>query len=484
MKTDCAVVGAGSGGIGAALAAARLGLDTVLIEKADRIGGTAVPGGVHCWEMGAGGTGIPFDIYRRLRRFPDAVGIYSIGRHCLWHDPSSGEPCYPGGETVIDPERRYVDTLRRHGARSMREDEAFCRAQWHGVPFEPDAYCRVVERMLAETGSCALLENVAFTDVETDGARISSLALSNGESLVAHSYVDATGDGLLAVACGCEQMVGQDARDRFGEPSAPEKPTGHINGGSLIFRVSPADPYRTEPLPEGIPSDCWWGSDFPVVSVNHYPCGDLNMNMLPTMEGGEFIRLDHQAAYEECRRRVYAQWHHLQTIFPEFQGYRLTWIAPKVGVRESRRIVGEYVLTEHDLSAGLSGQAHEDIICIADHAMDTHGASTGRPGCGDVKAPYGVPYRCLIPRGFDNLLIACRAASFSSLAASSCRLSRTMMQLGQAAGTAAAIAKELDIVLPNVPPDRLRAHLREQHVQLEWPLTGAMRDYLSDEDRI
>ena len=207
------------------------------------------------------------------------------------------------------------------------------------------------------------------------------------------------------------------------------------------------------------------------------------MNMLPTMEGGEFVRFAYPAAYEECRRRVYAQWHHLQTVFPEFQGYRLTWIAPELGVRESRRIAGEYVLTEHDLFAGLRGQTHEDIICIADHAMDTHGAGTGRPGCGDVKEPYGVPFRCLIPRGFDNLLIACRAASFSSLAASSCRLSRTMMQLGQAAGTAAAIAKELDIDPPDVPPDRLRAQLREQHVQLEWPPTDVMRTYLSDEDR-
>jgi hypothetical protein len=484
MKTDCAVIGAGSGGIGAALAAARLGLNTVLIEKGDRIGGTAVRGGVHCWEMGAGGTGIPFDIYRRLKPIPDGVGIYSMGRHCLWHDPSSGEPCYPGGETVIDPERHYRDTLRRHGARSMREDEAFCRAQWHGVPFEPDAYCRVVEQMLAETGHCTVLTNVALTDVETDGAHISAISLSNGESLVADTVVDATGDGLLAAACGCEQMTGQEARGRFGEPSAPEKPTLHINGVSLIFRVSTTSPHRIEAFSEGIPADCWWDSEFPVVAVNHYPCGDLNLNMLPTMEGNEFIRFGCQAAYSECRRRVYAQWHHLQTIFPEFQGYRLTWIAPELGVRESRRIVGEYVLTEHDLFAGLSGQTHDDLICIADHAMDTHGASTGRPGCGGVKEPYGVPYRCLIPKGFDNLLIACRAASFSSLAASSCRLSRTMMQLGQAAGTAAAIVKEMNLDLPDVPPDRLRAQLRQQHVQLEWPPTDRMRTYLSNEDPI
>ncbi|MFH1008630.1 MAG: FAD-dependent oxidoreductase [Candidatus Latescibacterota bacterium] len=483
MKCDCAVVGAGSGGIGAALAAARLGLHTVLVEKADRIGGTAVRRGVHCWEMGAGGTGIPFDIYRRLKRMPNAVGIYSIGRHFLWHDPASEEPEYPGGETIIDPERRYADTLRRHGARSMKEDEAFCREQWHGVPFEPDAYCRAVEQMLAETGRCRLLKNVAFSDVDTDGAHISSLTLSNGECLVADTYVDATGDGLLAAACGYEQLIGQEAHDRFGEPSAPEEPTHHVNGVTLIFRVRPTHAPGIEPLPAGISEECWWEHRFPFVSVNHYPCGDLNINMLPTMEGGAFARLESSAAYQACRRRVLAQWHHLQKIFPEFQGYRLTWVAPELGVRESRRIAGEYVLTEHDLSAGLSGQIHEDLICIADHAMDTHGASTGRPGCGGVKSPYGVPFRCLIPKGFDNLLIACRAASFSSLAASSCRLSRTMMQLGQAAGTAATLAKALHVDLPNVPPDRLREKLREQHVQLEWPPTDSLQIYLSDEDQ-
>ncbi|MDA3923900.1 MAG: FAD-dependent oxidoreductase [Kiritimatiellae bacterium] len=67
------------------------------------------------------------------------------------------------------------------------------------------------------------------------------------------------------------------------------------------------------------------------------------------------------------------------------------------------------------------------------------------------------------------------------MAASSCRLSRTMMQLGQAAGTAAALAKELDVDLPSVPSERLRDALRKQHVQLEHPMTDAMRLYLQGE---
>jgi hypothetical protein len=159
--------------------------------------------------------------------------------------------------------------------------------------------------------------------------------------------------------------------------------------------------------------------------------------------------------------------------------YRLSWIAPALGIRETQRIVGEYVLVEQDLRAGIRSQTHNDIICLADHAMDTHGSHAH--GIGELEEPYGVPYRCLIPKGTDNLLIACRAASFSSLAASSCRLSRTMMQLGQAAGTAAALAKELDTTLPQVPPDRLRKALRKQHVQLDHPMPAEIRRRLEEE---
>lgn len=183
-----------------------------------------------------------------------------------------------------------------------------------------------------------------------------------------------------------------------------------------------------------------------------------------------------QSAYAECRRRALGHWHHCQTVFPEFQRYRLSWIAPALGVRETCRIRGEYVLTKHDLRAGLPKQTHPDIIALADHAMDTHGA--GSRGTGELAQPYGIPYRCLIPKGFQNLLIACRASSFSSLAASSCRLSRTMMQLGQAAGTAAALALRLGVPLPAVPPAALRQALRAQHVQLDWPMPDELRTYL------
>lgn len=482
-RYDLVVIGAGSGGIGAVLAAARAGLHVLLVEKTDMLGGNATRCGVNCWEPGVGGTGIPFDIYKRLKRIPQAVGIYSPGRHFMWQRPDETIP-YPGGENLIDPTCSYGDSLLRHPPHPMPRPELleFRRKYNHGVPFEPDAFAQVAGELLAETGRCTVLMNTAFTGVTIRDRRISGLELSDGRQVTASFYVDGTANVLLAQACGCEAMLGQESRATFGELHAPDAPQDHLNGATLIYRVTPVERSDIEPLPEGILATCWWRPTFPIAAINHYPNGDLNINMLPTMEGREVLALGYDAAYTECLRRVAAHWHHNQESFPEFRGYRLKWIAPGLGEREGPRVVGRHVLTEHDLHAGLSGQPHDDIIAIADHAMDTHGSSTGRAGTSEFYQPYGVPYRCLLPRDVDNLLVACRGASFSSLAASSCRLSRTMLQLGQAAGSAAFLALELGVDLSEVPPDRLKTFLREQHVQLEWPTPPDLRDYLQAED--
>ena len=200
--------------------------------------------------------------------------------------------------------------------------------------------------------------------------------------------------------------------------------------------------------------------------------------MLPAMEGAEYLRLGEEAARVECERRARAHWRFVQAHFPEFQRFRIRELAPMMGVRETRRVVGEYVLTENDLVTGIRRQAHPDIVTLADHAMDRHGQGGACPG---LKSPYGVPYRCLIPKGFRNLLVACRGASFSSIAATSCRLTRTMMQLGEAAGTAAALARTLSVSLPEVPADKLRQALRDQHAQVDWPMPEDLRKRLSTE---
>ncbi len=234
---DLVVVGIGSGGFGAALAAARQGLEVLCIEKEDCIGGTAVRAGVSMWEPGVGGTGLPFEIYRRLKAFPNAVGIYSFGRHISW----DGWDAFPGGEHIIDSQRQYADTLRRHPGPGKLADAAFRKARWHGVVFEPDIYERVLCKLLLETKRVTLRTETTFKKVEHNDGRIIALHLTSGERIAARFYVDATGDGVLCKACGCEMMYGREGRARFNELSAPAASNAQINGVTLIFRISGAE---------------------------------------------------------------------------------------------------------------------------------------------------------------------------------------------------------------------------------------------------
>lgn len=469
---DLAVIGGGSGGIGAALAAARLGLSVALIEAGECLGGTAVLGGVSLWEPGVGGTGIPLEIYARLSTIPDAVGVYSFGRHCLW--PREDDAPVPGGEHVVDPARTYADTLRRFGSPDPRSPEggSFRRDRWHGLVFEPDAYARVVAAMLNETGRCEVFFNRRIVDAAIDGARVSAVALADGSTLSADAFIDATGDVALCRAAGCETMFGQDARERFNEPSAPATASGDVNAVTLVYRAEPADRDMMEPLPDGIPGECWWRSTFPFSSITHYPSGGLNVNMLPTMSGAEFVERGPAEGYAECLRRVRAHWHWMQADYPEYRAYRFAQAFSMPGVRESWRTVTETILTENEITAGLSRQKEEGLIALADHAMDRHGEGGG---CVELDEPYGIPFGCLVPKGMENLLVACRGAGFSSLAASSCRLSRTMMQLGQAAGTACALAAETGCAPSAVNTEQLRDSLSGQGVQLAWPMEDAVR---------
>jgi hypothetical protein len=478
MVADVLVAGGGSAGFAAALAAARGGLSVVLIEPHDRLGGTSTVAGVSAWESGCGGSGFPLELYRRLKRLPAAVGIYAVGRHCCWPD----EGAYPGGENVLRPELRYVDTLVRQALGPLtyarREDRPLIRQRFNGVVFEPDAMAATMAQMVAETGRVDLRLGTAVTGATVAADRVCRVDLSTGASVTASWYVDATGEARLGAACGVELLRGEDPRERFAEAAAPERPSNRVNGVTLIFRVTPKAVPGVDPLPDGIPAACWWSERFGMAHVVPFPNGDLSVNMLPALEGTEFLALGPSAAYAECRRRLRAFWHHWQSHFPEWQSYRIASEAAALGVRETCRTSCEYMLRQADLEGGLAVQCHPDIIAIADHSFDVHGRHAAT-GCG-VHTAYGIPYRCLQPCGIRNLLVAGRAAGFSALAASSCRLSRTMMQLGQAAGTACALAKSTGVDLPGLPPEALREALRAQHVCLQFPPDAATLAWIGE----
>ncbi len=250
-------------------------------------------------------------------------------------------------------------------------------------------------------------------------------------------------------------MLGPDPRSRFSERLAPEEPDTVPNAISLCYRITPRENPRRA-VPPDPPVEKWPRS----AHCNGLPDGDIIVNPLATIPGRDLIDLGYEECMARAKRIVQAQWCWLQQI-PTFAGYEFHSFAPALGVRESYRVVTEYVLRQQDLEAGLSGQAHPDIIAVADHSMDVHGAGSKRVS-GHLNSPYGIPYRCLIPKGSENVLVACRGAGFSHIAASSCRLSRTIIQIGHAAGLAAAMAAEEGVPVSEVDTDALQQILRPE----------------------
>ncbi len=429
LRADVCIIGGGSGGIGAALAASRAGADVILIERQPKLGGTSTRAYVCHWGSGPGDR-FAHEIYQRLRKLPHAVGITSD------HNADRRKGSF--GLWLITPGLKYEQTLRRAG---------LTRPDWYGVAFDPDALSAVAAKLLAETGRCRVLTETTFVAVQAEGDRLISIRANSGSGEVftvrASVFVDSTGGAHLCRAAGCEMMLGPEPRERFDEPFAPETPEKTLNAISLCYRVRPSDNPVRQAAPDP-PVGNWPRS----AHVSSVPGGGLILNPLATLPGRALIDLGYDECMARCKRLVQAQWRWWQAM-PTFAPHEFHSFAPMLGIRESYRVVGRYVLTQHDLTAGLAGQKHSDLIATAEHPMDVHG-SGGRRVHGALKGPYGIPYRCLIPEGHANLLVACRGASFSHIAASSCRLSRTILALGHAAGLAAAEAVKSNVSVSDV----------------------------------
>jgi len=420
LETDVCIVGGGSGGYSAAIAAARAGAECILVERLDQLGGTSTAAYVCNWEPGCADS-LAQEIYDRLRKLPDAVGIVRD------HNADRSQGSF--GLWLPDPEGTYEETLKRSGNP---------RSKWRAMSFEPQALHQVVSEMLAETGKCRTLLGTSFAEVETDGPRLAAIRAQaeDGTSyrIRAQVFIDATGGAHVCRAAGYETMLGPESKARFGEAFAPDEPGNTLNAISLCYRIRPSDQPVRQPPPDP-PVKSWPKS----AHVSGLPCGDRIVNPLAMLPGRALLDLGYEESMARCQQIVQAQWRWLQE-YPAFAQYEFHSYAPMLGIRESYRVVGEYVLTQQDLLAGLEGQSHPNLIAVADHSMDVHGAGSRRVR-GEIKAPYGVPYRCLVPKGSVNLLVACRGASFSHIAASSCRLSgraRRPDRRGRAPGAARA----------------------------------------------
>ena len=430
IHTQVVVVGGGSGGFATAYTLAKNKIKTVLIEKNPGLGGTGVFGGVNCWEPGVASGELHKLIQERLFAIPDACAVCKTVENSLLLEPN-GKPennfsKYRWGLSVVDKEATYEDTLKRCLSLVGGKYENLRRFQ-----FEPEAMERVMQELLEEYGDyITLMLDTEYVFCKTEGRKVTEITVRDKEDtyqIVADYFVDSTGDILLARDAGCEVTIGTEDKSLYDEPSAGVKDEKCINGVSYVFRI------RKSKNPEHV--DLYVPTDVEIEKVvvscfNCYPNGDINVNMLPTLNGRTYLELGDKAD-EIGEKTVRKYWNILQTQYG-MKGWELVQIFPMAGVRESYRLIGKYVLTEHDILKGIQGQKYDaDIAAIADHMMDKHGEGGGGK---EVPMPYAIPVSCLETKEYDNLFVACRGASFSNIAASSARLTRTMLGLGEAAG--------------------------------------------------
>jgi NAD(P)-dependent dehydrogenase (short-subunit alcohol dehydrogenase family) len=458
LQADVCVVGGGSGGFATALAAARAGAKVIVVEREPILGGTSTSALVSNWEPGPG-CEFARELFDRLQKTPGSIGVTQ--------NNNPGHKKGPFGLFMVDPKLPYDQSLRRAGVP---------HARLHSVAFDPQAMAQAMQKMLEETGRVTLLLNTSFVEakaVESTGddgktvRKVEAIEVENSQAvrqtIRAKIFVDSTGCVALCRALGCETMLGADPKSRFAEPSAPEEPQKVLNAISLCYAIRPSKTPLLQEKPEPMPSFAR------TAHVTGWPEGKLIVNPLPILPGIDLIDRGYDACMEAGRRAIVAHWNWLQSVEP-FSGYEFDSAAPMLGVRESYRVVTEYVLAQHDLVDGLERQKHSDLIAVVDHPCDVHGQGGH---LGRVEGAYGVPYRCLIPSGgWANLLVACRGAGFSKIAASSCRLSRTMIQLGHAAGEAAVLAIEDDVPVGQIDIESLTKKLKVRDRYLKTKTKG------------
>jgi hypothetical protein len=181
----------------------------------------------------------------------------------------------------------------------------------------------------------------------------------------------------------------------------------------------------------------------------------VHMTRIPNVDATDPVALTN--AEIEGRRQVREYHRFLRDRVPGFADSVVVGTSPSIGVRESRRVIGDYQLTRSDV---LSARRFEDEIALCGAPIEDHGAGGGTEWqYVEGGGVYGIPYRCLLPRSLDGLLVAGRCFSASHDAHASARSMATCMAMGQAAGTAAAMAVAGNCLPRELPPEALRARL-------------------------
>ncbi|MGB9797112.1 MAG: FAD-dependent oxidoreductase [bacterium] len=302
-----------------------------------------------------------------------------------------------------------------------------------GNAYDPDIMKAVLYEMCKEKGVKLIFNSWAFGVVK-ESKRIKGILIhipGLGTGIVeGQVFIDATGDGDIAAAAG-----------------AP-------------FEVSP----KNKIMPLTLCYTLWWRNGWPPLWRNYGAVWRMDpYRVFANQTRVLSYPLDPCQLTEaevEGREEMISQ---VKELKEKSYPVELLISAPHIGIRESRRIIGDYILKEEDL---LEGKMFEDRIALCNYPIDIHyqiktsdlQAKTGRL---DKVHTYSIPYRCLLPKGLDNLLVAGRCISATQEAMASFRIQPTSIAIGTAAGVASAIAVEKGISPREIDIKELQTRLRE-----------------------
>lgn len=325
-----------------------------------------------------------------------------------------------------------------------------------------------------------LLLNCAVSNAKAESDRILwvegfQATTQTWHQIKADVFIDCSGDSILAPLTGAEFMQGREARDAYGESIAPEKADQCTMGMSCMIQA------RQETTPSSfIPPE--WAyhyayEELPYRIPNLDSPGD---NFWYLELGGEQDCIeDAEAIRDELLKTAYGLWDYVKNA-PENREknacWRLDWMGILPGKRESRRYVGQYVMHQRDIAAG---GVFEDVIAYGGWSMDDH-----HPGGFRSKevptihhpapSPFGIPYRSIVAKRIRNLMFAGRNISVTHAALSATRVMGTCALLGQAAGTAASLACKLNKLPADFSGDEIQA-LQQMLLQDDCFLPGVDR---------
>ena len=420
---EVAVLGGGPAGIAAAVAAARAGRRTLLIERYGFLGGMGTAAGVTNF------CGLHANVHGEMRRLVQGIASELLSR---------------------------IDRLGGLNAPHLVLGKILAQA------YDTSAYKIAADDLLANHKVDILFHALGAGVVMADDKRVNALMVetkAGRQAVRANIFIDCSGDGDLAAWAGAPYEIGDDQ--------------GHLLYPSMMFRLNGVDPQRAGEAWRTIPAlmekaEAAGTHKFPrkaaiVRPQRHAVEWRVNFTQLARKDGAAVNGLepDEMTRGEiDGRRQAIEAFEFLRTV-PGFEESYIVDLPPQLGIRETRRVVGGYMLSGEDV---LGCASFEDSIGVNGWPIEAH--VTGDvifkfPPIPQSRGYNELPYRMLVPGGVDNLLIAGRCASMTHEGQSAARVSGACFAMGEAAGSVAALALSGNTIPRDIAVEKLQQGLKQ-----------------------